>query len=399
MRALLLGVLAGVALLAGCRGTDDDGPWRRLAPAPLSPRSGHSAVWTGKEMIVWGGSILDAKRGPGDRRRAAGYSYHPETRRTTLLVTESYADGAAYDAVSDSWTPLPAAPLDARGGHIAVWTGKEMLVWGGSDMFDVFADGAAYDPRTRRWRTLARPSFLPTPAAAVWTEQELILWSGVDHRPDLPAAGAAYDPGTDSWRRIARFPLRPRQWHSAVWTGEEVIVWGGTDLVRPDYADGAAYDPDADRWRVLPPAPIDGRYRHGGVWTGAESVFWGGQVGPLDADDGAAYDPRRNRWRRLPRAPLAGRHWSSLVATDGAVIVWGGHAFVEVSSRDRNFRDGAAFDVGTRRWRRLPAGPLTGRCGHSAIWTGRELVIWGGTEACGTYGHARADGAAYRLPT
>ena len=62
----------------------------------------------------------------------------------------------------------------------------------------------------------------------------------------------------------------------------------------------------------------------------------------------------------------------------------------------------AAGDGGSRAsvaegWRRLAAGPLSPRVGHSAVWTGSELLIWGGTtgqeceDSC-----PRADGLAYR---
>jgi hypothetical protein len=48
-------------------------------------------------------------------------------------------------------------------------------------------------------------------------------------------------------------------------------------------------------------------------------------------------------------------------------------------------------------WRRLAAGPLAPRVGHSAVWTGSELLIWGGAtgEDC-VDGCPRADGLAYR---
>ena len=42
-------------------------------------------------------------------------------------------DGGHYDPVADEWTPTATvgAPA-ARGLHSAVWTGQEMIVWGGT---------------------------------------------------------------------------------------------------------------------------------------------------------------------------------------------------------------------------------------------------------------------------
>ena len=68
-------------------------------------RASHTAVWTGSEMIVWGGY---------------GGSY---------LNT-----GGRYDPSTDSWAAISTgnAPFP-RGGNTAVWTGSEMIVWGGDD--------------------------------------------------------------------------------------------------------------------------------------------------------------------------------------------------------------------------------------------------------------------------
>ena len=69
-----------------------------------SARTHHSAVWTGSEMIIWGG------RG-GDL---------------------FWSTGGRYDPLIDSWTAtgFTNAP-SARYHHTAVWTGSEMIIWGG----------------------------------------------------------------------------------------------------------------------------------------------------------------------------------------------------------------------------------------------------------------------------
>jgi hypothetical protein len=86
------------------------------------PRRSHTAVWTGTEMIVWGG---------------AGY-----------LQT-----GGRYQPANDSWlaTSTVGAPA-GRLGHTAVWTGTEMIVWGGRDIAAYVDSGGRYDPG----RNLAR---------------------------------------------------------------------------------------------------------------------------------------------------------------------------------------------------------------------------------------------------
>src|SRR4051794_9314110 len=105
--------------------------WTALAPAPLAPRSGHTAVWLQNRMVVWGGAGDDG----------------------TAL-----ADGASYDPAPDSWTPLPPAPIAGRFGHRSVATVNRMLVWGGSSApGSDTADGAVYNPSVGTWTPMASP--------------------------------------------------------------------------------------------------------------------------------------------------------------------------------------------------------------------------------------------------
>src|SRR4029079_18734721 len=54
--------------------------------------------------------------------------------------------------IGDTWTPtnLTGAP-DARVSHTAVWTGSEMIVWGGSDENLEINTGGRYNPSTDSW--------------------------------------------------------------------------------------------------------------------------------------------------------------------------------------------------------------------------------------------------------
>jgi hypothetical protein len=45
---------------AGAATSNSAGTWVPLAATSLSPREGHSAVWTGTEMLIWGGRGLAA---------------------------------------------------------------------------------------------------------------------------------------------------------------------------------------------------------------------------------------------------------------------------------------------------------------------------------------------------
>ena len=77
-----------------------------LGNVPLR-RDFHTGVWTGSEMIIWGGD--------------------------STAVQEDVNSGGRYNPANNSWTSTNAvnAPL-ARQRHTAVWTGNEMIVWGES---------------------------------------------------------------------------------------------------------------------------------------------------------------------------------------------------------------------------------------------------------------------------
>jgi hypothetical protein len=170
-----------------------------------------------------------------------------------------------------SWSALPRAPISPRAGASVVWTGRELLVWGGDSGLhgeDLHADGAAYDPGTGRWRALPpSPLSARVGQAAAWTGSEMIIWGGYDrvsaHRFQVISSGAAYDPATNTWRRLPRAPLSPRARAIAVWTGGTLVLLGGqpavlTDTVR-GYGDGASFNPALNRWRhVAPPVPPSG---------------------------------------------------------------------------------------------------------------------------------------------
>ncbi len=258
----------GVLLHGGCCGPAGKGSrapgfiydvsrdeWHKISAGPLGNRFGHSAVWTGREVILWGGS------GPG-----------------------LGAEGAAYNPVSDEWRATAASPLSPRSGHVAVWNGNEMIVWGGvgarhPERPAFLRSGAAYQPKADRWRRIERAPISPQlgPDAesgvteVVWTGREMLVWNS--------AEGAAYDPIADSWRRIASSPLGKRQTShedSMIWTGNEMIVWGGVKRGVDFINSGAAYEPDSNRWELLSVAPIEGRDRHAAVWTPDGMLIWGG---------------------------------------------------------------------------------------------------------------------------
>ena len=172
-------------------------------------------------------------------------------------------DSAAFDPAKGTWRAIAEAPLSPRSGQAMVWTGTEMLVWGGRVGNTFYYDGAAYDPATDTWRRLAPAPFNAKDPVMVWTGQEAVVL-GVMGDSDNPAigeytGGATYDPSTNEWRTLASSPVSVYARLGKVWwTGESIVaanVGIGGGQTDPVPGQLARYDLAADRWTVADIGP------------------------------------------------------------------------------------------------------------------------------------------------
>ena len=287
-------------------GTDGLDTWTATSTvgAP-SARTFLTGVWTGSEMIVWGG-------------------FPPPTNPDTNT-------GGRYNPVTDSWTATSTtnAP-EARHGQLAVWTGTEMIVWGGWNASSYFNTGGRYNPATDSWSATSTTN---APAArrghtAVWSGAEMIVWGGDDGSSNLNTGGG-YNPTTDSWTAtsITNAP-EARRYHTAVWTGAEMILWGGYGNTQLNT--GGRYNPVTDSW--IPTSTtnaLEGRAEHTAAWTGTEMIVWGGFNGTSTPNTGGQYNPATDSWiaTSTTNAPEGGGWGPSSVWTGTEMIVWGGENY------------------------------------------------------------------------
>ena len=106
--------------------------------------------------------------------------------------------GGRYDPSIDTWTPITTEGVpEARNGHTAIWTGKYMIVWGGSNILDTFNTGGQYDPSSEAWIPIAIEGAPETRSnhTAVWTDSQMIIWGGIGHSGVLNTGGQ-YDPSS-----------------------------------------------------------------------------------------------------------------------------------------------------------------------------------------------------------
>ena len=117
----------------GARFDPDTNSWTSMLASPLAGRVGHSAVWTGKRMIVWAG--LTGASGGGSSAK------HTQFEGTTI------DDGSHYEPTTDTWPRMSTvgAPIDLV-EHFALWTGTQMVVIGDSHSSKGLTIGGRYTP-------------------------------------------------------------------------------------------------------------------------------------------------------------------------------------------------------------------------------------------------------------
>jgi N-acetylneuraminic acid mutarotase len=344
-----------------------DERWRSLSNGPplfqrALKRKGHAAVWTGTELIVWGGQDED----------------------------EAFNTGGRYNPATDTWSVMstngaPSPQLEPS----AVWTGTQLVVWGNSGP----TRGGRYNPATDSWLPMSTNS-APTPRSAhsvVWTGTYMILWGGFEG--GYLNSGFRYNPATDAWSPVSASGLAVRGFHSAVWTGTEMIIWGGSEShscgflcsFRTNYNDGARYNPVGNTWQAVNTVTAPGaRSDHGAVWTGSEMVIWGGRQGSgspfpftTNLNSGARYNPSLNSWTAMTDiGALSARFKPNLLWTGNRVLIWGGE-----DGNQTNVNNGSRYNPANNSWQAMTtAGAPLPRNGYSVVWSGTEMIMWGGQQ-------------------
>jgi hypothetical protein len=315
------------------------------------------------------------------------------------LVVFDTATGAgqAYDPVANSWRMLRSSPLSSRVDATQVAAGDRLLIWGGrasESNLTPLMDGALYDPASDTWTPVAPSPLSPrTGPYVVWTGAEVILWNGLppmttgtgaDHGL---ASGAAYDPVANTWRTIPDAPDEAIPVElQAVWTGSEMVV------LLPD---AVAYNPTTNAWRAFAHVDVSSGILPNGLHAVVDPA---GNI--LMFDRGPhLYDRAMSTWLPMPSAPVVssvgGFDPLNAVMTDHEIVAWGPYE-PGGGKADDSLTTGEAFDLGTKKWRTFPVPTDAARGFPVSVWTGSEVVEWGGLGAPDL--HAENNGWVYTPP-
>jgi hypothetical protein len=330
--------------------------WADHDPGPLAVRDRPAAVWTGERLLIWGGTNL--------------YRVGENAR--------SYDDGASFDPATGAWTLIPPSALAARNDAVAAWTGSEMLIWGGNSAAETeepgalaYVDGAAFDPTRNSWRVLPPSPLPPGPRyVGAWTGEVLVVVGAADG----VVHAAEYDPAR-SWTLLDTAGIDDAvtmQQPVVHWTGSRIVVVDQLPLGDPVMV--FTLDPTSGEWTSSASPSFASRAFGSAVFDGRLFL-----VGYGGLDGTSRYDPVGDRWGdTVLLDDLGCEATPTVVGTSDALYVrdWCGHA--------------GMFEPASETWTSLPEpGPRfdgTPPIVSAVVWTGTELLAWGG------YRYAPGDG-------
>lgn len=310
----------------------------------------------------------------------------------------------SIDTIADEWNcPLWSPSIGSEASYAA--GNSYILSVGGA-----FASqaGAIMSLKTYEWHPISKSPlnkfFRGHKVIAIGSDRFLIFGgeltteaknSKADFRPVI------YDANLDVWSALSSAPSLPLNRAFAVWTGSRVLIWGSSvsEVTTSLYSIGYIFDPQNSQWTAMSTRQQPSlRYWFSAVWTGSQIVVWGGRKQDITyhssglqqsslLSDGAIYDPNTDVWTALPAPPaaLTARFLQSTVWTGSEMLIWGGVDRqgdcnpADSTAVNACTKTGAAFDISTGRWRVLDTTRAPkGRAFAPAIWAKQQMIVAGG---------------------
>ena len=360
------------------------------ANEPAAGRINHSSHWTGSKYFVWGGT-------GSNNNYPACFGLN---------------DGALYDPVAQTWSPVSttnapsarcehASAIDTVNGNVYIWGGLNDDGSGASSAGSYVTTGAIYSVAGNSWTTMSLAGSPPgvrgwqmgAGPGSWWdsVNSRFVVWGGYNTGGNPLQTGAIFNPAGPSWTTIATANEPPggdEFAHAYDSTNGVIYIWGG---FTPAGYSGAAttgsfLNAATNTWTVMPNAAVTpaGRAEISGAWTGTDFVIWGGQdSGGTYQTNGYIYVPgtgwNNNIASTITGTPSGHTDFGFVPISGSRIFMWGGS-----NSGGNPTIDGGVLNVSTvtaPTWVHVPSTlPNTpdGRYAPGVIWTGSEIVLWGG---------------------
>jgi hypothetical protein len=352
----------------------DHGRWSVLKSSPLGARDQPTFVTAGSDLVEIGGS--------------------PQGH--CLEGSATQRQGAIYNPTARKWRRIAAAPANILAGcpAAAVWTGKQVFIFGGvgGNSGPVTHVAGLYDPSTNRWTTSSNVNIGPLcGASAVWFQDRVML-AGTGCTDESKLQVASYDPADNRWTRLHP-PIsskHPTEQIAIVSTDDGMLMWSlwgrvvkvnkdttresaGVDVLR--LGSTGAWSNVTGRWPLA--TTISDPVFTGSKVLLAPGQIWCGNCIPAIVDDAHGYlvNPKTLARRSVPLGPL------DAVSPQ---VLWSGAAEISLNASGEIEGphvkvlpgDIAIWNPITRKWNRGPRAPAA-LSETPAVWNGARMFVLG----------------------
>ena len=367
MLVLLLGIVCTVLPLA-CVAVESAGGEEG---EPIRPfKSPPACAWTGKELLLWDGE--------------SGYALDPEKNAWRTMARHPHARNGIVQPhllnLGDGKV-LAASWLTGRQGYLSFdMYEADLDRWRAIGQFDAQGAGARHENGESPWCMVIQSLARLEDASLVFVH-DFGVSEVIGYRID--------DDGQVTWISGENAPEAAFGDDVAVYAHDgKVLYWGYAHVAHNTWS---VWDAATDTWQK--PEEFDRAYSFGHCFTGDEVYIYGGAESSAfgwTKDDGWVYSFETGKWRELPKADGPGeRRDFAMCWTGTQVLVWGGERRVtrKVRVNDQEIdwpffillNSGGAFDPKTERWTALPTeGAPSARFHCIGVWTGTEMIVWGG---------------------
>lgn len=303
----------------------------------------------------------------------------------TVLYVFANNSFYAYNPIADTWRFVQNNPTSfvATYGCKAVWTGTEIIVWGG--VFSVAsANGFRYNPSTNVWTaipTTGQPT-ARTEFGMQFINNRLVVWGGLSSGGTLLNDGAVLNLTTNTWSTINTTGApSARMSFSCVnnTIQNNMIVWGGKSSASVELVtgDGAMYNPVTNLWTPITAtnAPI-GRSRNVAVWSGIEMIIHGGYGGNTSLtylNTGARYNPVTNSWTTTSITGSPRLEFHSGIWIGSKMLISGGSANISNIAGMPFESNSYLYDPVANSWQ--ASGSMRVRKGSHKLIMGTNVVL------------------------
>jgi hypothetical protein len=267
------------------------------------------------------------------------------------------------------WESPPTAPI----GHgVFTYTASKVAVMDGNGIgmnLQRELSGWLLDIASNTWSRIPAIPLDAKPSAGAWLSFVEFVGDKLVAIGSVQGVGfaATFDIPSGKWTRVNTemlIALKERTIHGVI--DSTVAFWGG--YPNAEHL-GAVYDVAEDRWTKMPPAPLKFGYEMGmAVWNGSLVVCAGKQRDGYQPH-GARFDLATNQWSLIATVP-------SYVGMAAAVTTVGDKMFIFTNhDEDEPGRESSIYSLRTDEWRKVPRSPLIRHDVAYAVGLGRDKVL------------------------